>query len=111
MRRARRELASSASGGIKNRQVSRFEKAIDVNDERETNRSFGRGNSNREENYHHARQRFGMRAKTPEGQEVQVRGVEHQFDADENDDGVAAEKRAREADRKKQSGHGETGHQ
>src|SRR6185503_16675948 len=43
-----------------------------------------------------------MFAETPKGDKVQVRGVEHQFDADENNDGVAARQRAGQADAKEQ---------
>src|SRR5258706_445164 len=48
-----------------------------------------------------------MRAVAPKGKEIQVRSVEHQFDADEHDNGVAAEEGAGEADGKEHGGDGE----
>ena len=43
-----------------------------------------------------------MRTEAPEGDEVEVGGVEHELDADEDEDGVAAGERAGEADGEEQ---------
>src|SRR5262249_48316378 len=52
-------------------------------------------------NYEHdSGQRFRMFAETPERNEVKVRCVQHEFDADEDDDGVAACQRTGQADGK-----------
>src|SRR5215472_3538588 len=45
-----------------------------------------------------------MRAVTPECDEVQIRRVEHQFDANENEDGVAADERGCQTDGEQECG-------
>jgi hypothetical protein len=47
---------------------------------------------------------FGVRAETPEGDEIQIRRVEHQLHADQHQDRVAARQRAGQADAKEQGG-------
>ena len=44
-----------------------------------------------------------MRAEAPEGDQIQVGRIEHELNADENHDGVAANERAGETDSKQQS--------
>src|ERR1043166_3219330 len=53
---------------------------------------------------HHAGEFVRIGAVTPEGDEVQVRGVEHQLNADEHEDGVAARQRPGESDAEEQRG-------
>src|SRR6185369_2809639 len=45
-----------------------------------------------------------MLAVTPESDEVQVGGIQHQFDADQDDDGVAARQRPCQTDAEEQCG-------
>ena len=52
---------------------------------------------------YNARQRFGMGAIAPKRNEVQVGRVEHQFDADENQDRVATCQRPRQPNAEEQS--------
>ena len=51
-----------------------------------------------ENHEHDAGERFRVFAETPERDEVQVGRVEHEFDADEHEDGVAPRQRAGQAD-------------
>jgi len=56
-----------------------------------------------ENSEHHAGKQFGMRAEAPEGDQVEVGGVQHELNADEHENGVAAHERAGEADGEEQS--------
>ena len=46
-----------------------------------------------------------MRAEAPEGDEIQVRGVQHQFDADEHENGVPPRDGAGKTDGEEQRGN------
>ena len=75
---------------------------VDRDDERQANSGFGGGDGDAEEDEQHALQRLWVRAEAPEGDEIQVRGIEHQLDADEDHDGVAPGERADQTDAKQQ---------
>src|SRR5438445_2051368 len=81
--------------------------AVDGNNQREADGGFGGGDADRKNNEHDAGERLGMRTVPPERDEVEVGGVEHEFDADEDEDGVAARQRAGEADGEEQGGEDE----
>src|SRR6185312_1708910 len=74
-------------------EVGVFGVAIDGEDDAEADCGFCCGDADREDREHDASQRGRVRAVAPEGDEVEVGGVEHQFNADEHKDGVAAGKR------------------
>ena len=78
--------------------------AVNRDDQCKPDRSFGRRDADGENNEHHSGERFGIFAEPPEGDEVQVRGVEHEFDADEDQDGVAPGQRASQSDAEEQRG-------
>src|SRR4051812_22770786 len=61
--------------------------------------------SNGKNRKHHAGQEFRMRTVTPERDQVQVRRVQHEFDSDQHQDGVAPRERAGQPDGKHQRGH------
>src|SRR5689334_2789564 len=78
--------------------VRRFVMPVNRDDEREACRRFCRRDANRENHKHDSSERLWMLAETPEGDEVQVRRVEHQLDADEHEDSVAPRHRTGQAD-------------
>jgi len=78
--------------------------AINGDNQSQPDRRLRGRHANRENDEHHAGQRFGMFAVTPVGNEVQVRRVEHQLDADEDDDRVAAAQSAGQTDREESGG-------
>ena len=80
---------------------------VNGDDERQADRRFRRRDANRENHEHHTGQRLRVLAEAPERDEVQVRRVEHQFDADQHDDGVAPRQRAGQADGEEQGGEDE----
>ena len=77
--------------------------AIDGEDQGEAHGGFGCGDGDREDDEEKSRQCFRMRTVAPEGEEVEVCGVEHQFDSGEHENGAAAGQRSCETDRKKQA--------
>src|SRR5688572_13131592 len=80
---------------------------VDGDDESEAHGGFGGGDADGKDGEHDAAEGFGFRAVTPESDEVEVSRVEHEFDAHQNQDGVAASERAREADGKQERGEKE----
>ncbi len=78
--------------------------AVDGEDDAQADGSFGGGDADGENGEHDAGQRLGMRSIAPEGDEVQVGGVQHQLNADQDKDGVAAGERAGQADGKDEGG-------
>ena len=74
--------------------------AIDGEDHRQADGGFRRRDADGKNREHHAGQRLGVRSKAPEGDEIQVGGVQHQLNADQNKNGVAPGERAGEADGK-----------
>src|SRR6185437_7482985 len=59
---------------------------------------------NGEDGKHHSGEKFRVRPIAPEGDQVEVGRVEHQFDADQNEDGATPRERAGEADGEEQRG-------
>ena len=76
---------------------------MDGDDETQADGGFGCGDGDGENSEHHAGKQFGMRAEAPEGDQVEVGGVQHELNADEHENGVAAHERAGEADGEEQS--------
>src|SRR5436190_10460345 len=70
--------------------VDRFVMPINGNDEGEADGGLGGSNADRENHEHNAGEGFRMRGIPPERDEVKVGRVKHQFDADEDQDAVAA---------------------
>ena len=73
--------------------------AVDGDDEGEADGGFGGGDCDGKyrEDYPGVGGGRDLRGVTPEGDEVDVGGVEHQLDAEEHEDGVAAGERGGEA--------------
>ena len=66
--------------------------AVNGNDEREADGGFGGGDGDGEDCEEDAGLGGGcdLRGVAPEGDEIEVGGVEHEFDAEEDKDGVAS---------------------
>src|ERR1019366_5736772 len=77
--------------------------AVDRDHEGHAHRGLGGRHGDREEDEDDARGRRGGGAEAPERDEVQVRGVEHELEPQEDDDGVAARQGAREPDGEEQA--------
>src|ERR1041385_7167026 len=80
--------------------IGRLVMPVDRNNQGQSDSRFGRGDSNRKDHKHHSRQCFGMRTKPPKGDEVQIRGIQHQLDANQYHDRVTSRQCARQPDRK-----------
>jgi hypothetical protein len=75
---------------------------MDGDDQAQSYGSFSGGDGDGEDGEHHAGERFGMRPIAPEGDQVEVGRVQHQLNADENENGVAADQSAGQADGEQQ---------
>src|SRR6185436_7895553 len=60
------------------------------------------GNADRKQDKHKAAELPGVFAETPEGHEIKIGGVQHQFDSDEHQDRVATSESASETNAEKQ---------
>src|SRR5215472_13116245 len=78
--------------------------SVDRNDKGQTYGGFSCCNSDREDYKHHACQRFRMGTIAPERDEIEVCCVEHQLDANNNENCITASKRDSESDGKEKSG-------
>ena len=78
--------------------------AVDCDDQREADRRFRPRESHGKNHEQNTGQRFGMRAEPPERDEIEVRRVQHQFDADENENGVPPRDRPGKTDGEQQRG-------
>src|SRR4051794_12142774 len=78
--------------------------SINGNHQPQSYSGFGRSDGNGKNGKHHAGQQFRMRTVAPERDEVQVGRVQHELDADQHQDRVAACERAGEADGEHQRG-------
>ena len=81
--------------------------AVNGDHQGEADRGFGGGDRDGEDHEHHAGGRRGRGTITPEGDEIDVRRVEHQLDTEEDEDGVAPREGADEADAEKRAGEQE----
>ena len=77
--------------------------AVNRDNERETDSGLGRGDRDGEQHKQHAGAGDGLRAVAPERDEVQVGGVQHQLDAEQHEDRVAAREGAGEPDAEQQA--------
>src|SRR5579863_10010916 len=59
--------------------------AIDGDHQAQAHGGFGRGHGDGEDGKHHPGEQFGMRTVAPERDQIEVRGVQHEFDADEHE--------------------------
>src|ERR1051325_7019148 len=78
--------------------ICRLEMPVKRDDERQAHRRFRRRDADGENHEQNSGERLRVFAEAPERDEVQVRRVEHEFDADEHDDGIAPRQRAGQAD-------------
>src|SRR5207248_636817 len=76
------------------------EMPINGDHHRQTDRSLCCRDCNREDCDHHPGWWMRRRRETPERDEIQVRGREHHFDADQNKNRVSPTERREQADRK-----------
>jgi len=80
---------------------------VNRDDQGETDGGFRSRDTNRKNHKENARERFGMFAEAPEGDKIQVRRIQHQFDADEDDNAIAPRERTGEADGEQERGKDE----
>jgi hypothetical protein len=78
---------------------------MNLNHEAQAYRSLRRRNRNREDGKHHTRQQLGMGPVSPEGNQVQIRRIQHQLNPNQHQDGVAARQRSGEANGEQQGGN------
>src|SRR5579884_4177136 len=81
--------------------------AIHRDDQGQTHRGLRCGDGNRKKRDQHAHRRFLLRAKTPESDKVQIRRSQHQFNANENKDGVPPAQSSQQTDGKQRRGNNE----
>src|SRR2546421_10951391 len=78
--------------------------AIDGDDQRQAESGFGSRDCNREKHEHNTAECLRVFAIAPKGDEVQVGGIEHQFNADQHQNGVASNQRASQSNGEKRGG-------
>src|SRR5258705_91413 len=71
---------------------------VNGDDQRQSDRRFRSSHSNGKNYKNDPFERLRIRTVTPEGDEVQIRRVQHQFNPDENENGVAPRQRSRQTD-------------
>src|SRR3954453_15458152 len=81
--------------------------AVDGDHERKTNRGFGGSDGDGKNRDHDSGRLRWRRTKSPERDEVDVRGGEHHFDANQNEDPVTAAERGKQSDGKERTGNDE----
>src|SRR5579859_7229378 len=70
-------------------EIRRPRMSINGNHQPQSYRGLSRCDSNRKNRKHHPGQQFRVRPVTPEGNQVEIGGVQHEFDPDQHQDRVA----------------------
>src|ERR1700722_5420198 len=81
-------------------QVCRFRVPVDGEDQCQSNCCFRRSDGDREKSKDNARRRAPMVAIAPKGNEIEIGCIQHQFNANQHQDGVPASQRAGKTNRK-----------
>src|SRR5947208_11400535 len=83
--------------------------AINGDDHRQADRSFGSGNRDGKDCEHHAGWLVRLWSETPERDKIQIRSGQHQLDAYENENGVAPAQGGEQTDGKQCTGNDNEG--
>src|SRR5262245_46405457 len=70
--------------------VGCFVMAVNRDDKTQANRRIGRRHGNREGDEHVSNERLRIWTESPKGYEIEIRGIQHQLDANQHHDRVAA---------------------